>query len=482
MKQFRLNHFNFKRIDNEYFLTNDLGKSIFLSTEEFNALVKREIVVGSSLFSQLRDNYFVLPNETTENFEALIDSAARLMRENKSFLFEGTQLHIFVLTSSCNQNCVYCQVGKKGISPAVDVYMSAEVAQRAVDLALSSPSNRITIEFQGGEPLLNWQVLRFIVEYARLSNQKAGKNIVFNLVSNLTLLNDEILDFLITNDVSICTSLDGPEELHNYNRPYKKGNPYSIVTENIKKINSEYKRRGMDAKVQALQTTTKRSLFYAKEIINEYLELGINHLFIRPLTPLGFALTNWDRIGYAPEEFLVFYQEIFNYIMELRKQGMEITEGHLRIFSTKIFQTEPLNYMELRSPCGGAIGQLAYNYDGNVYTCDEGRMIAEIGDLSFLVGNVFENEYNDLVDNPVTHSVCTASCLESIPGCSDCVYNPYCGTCPVVNLKEQDSIFGKMPESYKCRIYKGMLDMIFHGLKEGKFNPYSACIISGTEE
>ena len=80
----------------------------------------------------------------------------------------------------------------------------------------------------------------------------------------------------------------------------------------------------------------------------------------------------------------------------------------------------------LRSPCGGVIGQLAYNYNGDIFTCDEGRMLAETGDLSFKLGDVFHSTFSQIFESSVCKLVCTASCLESIPCCEQCVYSPYC--------------------------------------------------------
>ena len=90
--------------------------------------------------------------------------------------------------------------------------------------------------------------------------------------------------------------------------------------------------------------------------------------------------------------------------------------------------------MELRSPCGAGIGQIAYYYDGNIYTCDEGRMLAEMGDDSFKLGNVYDNTYDELINCNNCKAACISSVLESLPTCHDCVYSPYCGTCPVTNL------------------------------------------------
>jgi len=117
--------------------------------------------------------------------------------------------------------------------------------------------------------------------------------------------------------------------------------------------------------------------------------------------------------------------------------------------------------MDLRSPCGGAIGQLAYYYDGNIYTCDEGRMLAEMGNDSFKIGNVYENSYTELMQSDTTKAMCISSCTECLPYCRNCVYMPYCGTCPVINLAQDNNIFAKNPQEYRCKIYKEILNILF---------------------
>ena len=120
--------------------------------------------------------------------------------------------------------------------------------------------------------------------------------------------------------------------------------------------------------------------------------------------------------------------------------------------------------MELRSPCGAGIGQLAYYADGNVFTCDEGRMLSEMGNDAFLLGNVYNTDYESIVTSDSCKAILGSSCLECIPECCDCVYSPYCGVCPVVNLALNGDIFPRTPNNDRCRIYKGILDKIFEYL------------------
>ena len=162
-----------------------------------------------------------------------------------------------------------------------------------------------------------------------------------------------------------------------------------------------------------------------------------------------------------------FYEEALDYIIDLNLKGTQLVERFAAIFLTKILKADDPNYLDIRSPCGAGIGQLAYNYDGRVYTCDEGRMVARMGDEAFQIGNVMQDEYNDIVTHPTVRALATASTLDSIPSCATCAYRPYCGTCPVVNYRTQGSIFPQSPTNEKCRLHMGILDMLFKRLIQG---------------
>ena len=206
-----------------------------------------------------------------------------------------------------------------------------------------------------------------------------------------------------------------------------------------------------------------------KEIVDNYIYLGLQSIFIRPLTPLGFAHDHWTEIGYSTDEFLEFYRNIIEYLLQLNLKGTHCSEGHAVIFLKKILCQDPVNYMELRSPCGAGTGQLAYYYDGQIFACDEARMIYEMGDSSFKFGTV-DDRYSDLISKETCHAICSASILESIQGCCDCVYQPFCGTCPVINLAMENNIFPKTPHDYKCKIYGGILDVLFEIIKRNDPN------------
>ena len=459
-----LNHFNFKRTEDGAFLvTNDFGRYEFLTPEEFRGLLTGSLDAKSALYGKLHQDGFLL-----NPFQIYGPEIAARIRDMKSYVFSATSLHIFVVTNACNLRCAYCQA--QSDPNHTDGMMSEETAKRAVDIALQSPANRLTFEFQGGEPLRNFPAIRFIVEYAEVV--KGKKDISFTVVSNLSLLNDRILDFFIEHHVSVSTSLDGPQILHDQNRTFIGGQgSYRAVMAGLEKI------RASGASAGAIQTTTRASLAFPREIVREYQRNGLRGLFLRPLTPLGFAKSEWEKIGYAPEEFLQFYKTAFNEILNVNREGVFFPEQHATYFLTKILGGYSINYMELRSPCGAGIGQLAYYYNGDIYTCDEARMVAEAGDSAFRLGNVLTADYASLMSASACRAACSASILEGIPGCCDCVYQPYCGVCPVVNYAANGDLYVKTAEEYRCKIYAGMLDFLFSLIRQG--NPEVMNILYG---
>ena len=259
--------------------------------------------------------------------------------------------------------------------------------------------------------------------------------------------------------MTVSTSIDGPEELHDYNRPEVGGKgSFRDTLRGIEMLKAKGIVPG------AIQTSTARSLDYANEIVDEYVRLGFGQVFLRPLTRLGAAARRWDQVGYDADQFLAFYRKALDRVLEYNLKGVPVKEYHASLFLSKILFGQALNYMELRSPCGAGIGQVAITANGNVYTCDEGRMMAEAGDEAFCLGNVFDHDYDDWIHSSCCEAICSASLLDTLPGCCDCVYKPYCGVCPVVNY----AIYGNIMHvsSERCKIYKGILDILFGFIKD----------------
>lgn len=444
-----INYFNFKQFSPEHLLiTNDFGAYSFVTRKELQQIMSCTFDPDSDMYEELRENGFILPDD----IEELARETMIRYRGAKSYLFSATALHIFVLTNACNLNCVYCQAREH--DKVRIAKMSVQTAEKAVDIALQSPERMLNFEFQGGEPLMNIEVLKHIVEYTEAN--KGFHDVTFSVVTNLTLLTEEIMAYFKEHDVRVSTSLDGPMFIHDANRPTPAGQgSYEKVVASIKRL-KEY-----GVPVGAIQTTTRESLRYAREIVDTYYQLGFDSIFIRPLTKLGTAIPNWDEIGYTADEFIDFYRDCLEYILEINMNGGTMVEGHATIFLAKILRGAGQNYMELRSPCGATVGQVAYYFNGDIYTCDEGRMLAEMGDNAFRLGNVYSSSYEYLIKSPVCKTVCLSSTLECLPECAECVYQPYCGTCPALNYASQHNVFKRDSRGYRCLVYKGMLDCIF---------------------
>jgi len=367
-------------------------------------------------------------------------------------LFHNTGLHIFVLTLECNLKCLYCQAAYDGCEPNM---MSIDTASKAVDIALSTPEKNISFEFQGGEPLLNFDTLKHIVEYAE--SKKTGKTVRFSMVDNGQAMTEDKLEFLVKHDVSICFSIDGPDYVHDKNRPSKIGDSnHKNVVFWYHRAKEVYREMGKKPRVSALPTTTRYSLKCAKEIVEFFHdELGEKCISIRPLSPFGRAKLNWDAIQYTADEFLEFYKECMKYIKMY-------DDGFTETFSNMIMDKlvgKIVNYPDLRSPCGAGTGQLAYNWNGSVYTCDEGRMMSNQGIEVFRAGSV-ENSYQELISSDAVCNACAASCLENHPVCCRCVYHPICGICPVYNYNQQEDLMGNPPLKDRCKIMQGQMQYL----------------------
>ncbi|MEM7518890.1 MAG: SPASM domain-containing protein [Planctomycetota bacterium] len=216
--------------------------------------------------------------------------------------------------------------------------------------------------------------------------------------------------------------------------------------------------------VEALVTTTRSLLDRAEELVDTYLALGCRALFLRPLDPFGFADRTAKRIEYPREDYLAYYRRAVDYMIELNKEGKEILERYAAIFLTKILHGVDPNFLDIRQPTGAGIGNLAYNYDGKVFTCDEGRMLHEMGDDTFHLGNVFDHNYRELVGHETVRANVISSQLLSQPDCAHCPYQPYCGIPPVHSHKTQGTMNGRMRESTLCQVHKGIQDYLFEKL------------------
>lgn len=461
----KLGFFRFAKLGKKYLLTNDVGEHVFLKPEEFKKFTAGKLACASAKYKELCKKNFV---RDKLKLPALIAK----YRQKHNYLFRGPGLHIIVVTLRCNYNCVYCHASARSAKESRKFDMSRQTAKRTVDFIFKSSNPLLAIEFQGGEPLLNWPVVKFIVEYAREKNKKEKRNLEIRLVSNFSLMDEEKLQFFFKSRVALCTSLDGPEDIHNKNRPFSGGSSYLQTTKWLARameIYREYEHKEKKDRMYiyqpgALITPSRFSLGREKEIVDEYLKWGFETIFLRPLNPFGSAGKVWEKIGYTSQEYLDFYGRALDYALKINKRGKRFFERTATMILAKILTNQDPNYLELRSPCGAGLGQLAYDYNGDIYTCDEGRMMGYTGDEMFRLGNIHKNDYNSVIEAPALKAMCLASEINSQASCSQCVYAPYCGVCPIYNYATQGNIFGQMATSDRCRVSKGIMEIIFNKL------------------
>jgi His-Xaa-Ser system radical SAM maturase HxsB len=339
--------------------------------------------------------------------------------------------------------------------------MNLETARSLVDLIFQGQNKEITIEFQGGEPLLNWPIIRFIIDYAKLRNRAGQKILHFGLISNFSLLDDQKLDWLIERGVSFCTSLDGPPDLHDTNRVFLGGNGHEKTISGIKAIQS---RRAAGIKVDipnVISTVTKGSLNRANEIVDQVVSLGLERVQVGPLDPIGFARRSWARIGYEPKEFVDFYGQVLDAIIERNQQGIKLYEKMAMILLVRILRNE-----HWRFPFGDVIARIAYDWNGSVFSSEDGRLLAADNDAFFKLGHVQSTSLIDLLDQPLAQIGLLSSQAWSQPMCMQCVYSPYCSVQPVHNHATQGSVWGQMPTNRWCATIMGVFDAIFTRLND----------------
>lgn len=413
-----------KKLSFGYFISNGYGNFVILNEQEYTQYISGNI--GSSLLKKL-ENYDIVVTNANKN------RIVNKYRDSKKQIFQGTSLHIVVPTARCNKNCLYCHAptvpaNKSGYD------MTKETADKVLNFIFQSPAKEKTIEFQGGEPLLNFEIVKYIVENAK------KKDVRFTLVSNLSALNNDIVDFLVKEGVGVCTSLDGPQELQERNRPFTYNDIEKWVPLLQKRMN-----------LSGICIVTKESLKYPKEIVKTYLGYEFKRLWIQPFHALGKAKLNYNAIKYDAEDYIVFWKTVLDYIV---LNNLDIAEVSTTFLLRKLILKQNPLFVDLQSPCGAIINQMAYDYDGSIYSCDEARMLDSD---AFKIGNV-NQKYSEVVKSPLSCSIVGFSINDALI-CDKCAFKPYCGVCPVIAFSENHSPVPK-PNNFDCKVLKAQFEYL----------------------
>jgi uncharacterized protein len=441
--------------ENKIFLCNYIGEYTFLEEKQFESFVSKELQKDTNVYKELKSKHFLYDSAPKIPLELL----AIKFRTKMDFLEGFTKLHLFIVTLRCDHRCHYCAASSVSID-SVGYDMDMDTAKRAVDIMASCPSTSLKVEFQGGEPLLNFDTVRFICDYCN-NNLSTTKQIEYVICTNLASLDREKLEYIKNNNIFISTSFDGPRFIHDANRQCRGGSSYDICIERIRYVMEELGKEY----ISALMTASDISLNYPKEIIDEYVKIGLTTIFLRSVRPYGRSRTVDSQ--YSSEEYLEFYNKALDYIIALNRKGVHIIEGFAQILLTKILTPFATGYVDIQSPAGAGIGFVAYNFDGKVYASDEARMLAYNNDNTFYMGNVFSNSFKEIFYGQTIRALVENSCVATLPECSECAFQIYCGADPIHNYATQGDIIGHRPTSDFCKKNKAIIKLLIDYYQKG---------------
>ena len=333
----------------------------------------------------------------------------------------------------CNLRCKYCFAGTGEYSGPRSL-MSREVAKAALDFLMESSKGRhnLEVDFFGGEPLLNMDVVRFCVEYGREIEKKYNKHINFTMTTNGVALTDEIIDWLNENMHNIVISLDGRREVHDAMRPTANGkSSYDITLNNAKKL---VKKRG-DGEYYIRGTYTCDNLDFAEDVIELYRQ-GFKHISVEPVvlpedSPYALREEHLERI-------VKEYERLAEYIVEDAKNG-----GDLHFFHFNIDLSHGPCLKRRVKGCGAGFEYVAIAPTGEIYPCHQ-----FVGDKDFLMGNVLDKSFDKKMQ--AEFMKCSIFTKEK---CKSCFAKYFCsGGCSANAQHYNGSIY--KPHELTCEILK----------------------------
>lgn len=364
--------------------------------------------------------------------------------------WRGPSVHIAAVTGDCGQSCRYCAAG----SPRAG-RMSLSTAAGVAAMAFSCGEGPVMLEFQGGEPFLNFPAMRAAAARASALSRRTGRPVNFSVVTNLNRLEPAHAAWLKDNRVAVCTSLDGPADLHDRNRPMRGGgSSHALLEKNLSRLRRSGAGRGGWDAPNAVCTVTRASLGRAREIVAEFVRLGFSRVQLGPLEPLGRAAGLYGEPAPSPEEFASFYLEALAHILRLNRGGLVLAEKGAMPFVKRFCAGAGARYRNL-----DLVRRLSYSPDGGIYGSDEARLLAASGDEFFRLGAVGRDTFARLLEGPVARALllCGLNPLTQHE-CSRCPYSSWCSVGPVFSYASQGGLWGNLVASRRCRSFKLVYD------------------------
>ena len=296
---------------------------------------------------------------------------------NRQTVVKALCLHI---AHDCNLACRYC-FAEEGEYHGRRALMSYEVGKKALDFLIANSGSRknLEVDFFGGEPLMNWQVVKDLVKYGREQEKLHNKKFRFTLTTNGVLLNDEVMEFCNKEMGNVVLSVDGRKEVHDYMRPFRKGaGSYDLIMPKFQKFAES---RNQD-KYYVRGTFTHHNLDFSKDVLH-LADLGFKQISVEPVVAADteeYAIREED-IPQIMEEYDTLAKEM----IKREKEGKGFNFFHFMIDLTG----GPCVAKRL-SGCGSGTEYLAVTPWGDLYPCHQ-----FVGEEDFLMGNVFEGIKKD---------------------------------------------------------------------------------------
>ena len=354
--------------------------------------------------------------------------------KNKSKVIKALCLHI---AHTCNLNCSYC-FASQGKYQGERALMSFEVGKQAFDFLIANSGSRrnLEVDFFGGEPLMNFDVVKQLVAYARSIEKEHNKNFRFTLTTNGMLIDDDVIDFLNKEMDNVVLSLDGRKEVHDRFRVDYAGNgSYDKILPKFKKLvdargGEKYYMRG---------TFTHHNVDFTNDIFH-MADLGFTELSMEPVVcdPNDpSALTQED----LPKLFEQ-YEILANEMLKRKKEGRPFTFYHYMLDLTE----GPCIYKRITG-CGSGTEYMAVTPWGELYPCHQ-----FVGDPKYSLGNIWDGVTNTKVQDEFRN--CNAYAR---PDCNDCWARLYCsGGCAANAYHATGSIQGVY--KYGCELFKKRIE------------------------
>ena len=422
-----------------------------LTGDEFRRLLELRIHEDEATFQILEALGIIL---TPRNLLLI----AKLHAERFLYMHAPPELFIMIPTNRCNLGCTYCHA-EAGQASDLSMDMTEDMAKKAMDFFLSVPTigspETFHVEFQGGECLLRWDLIKKAMDYANEKATIKGLQATFTICTNLTVMTDEIAEEIRTRgNIEISSSLDGPSKIHDCQRSTPSGHgTYKQVSGWHKRLKETYSLRS-----GFIPTLTRNVIGHETKLIDEYRKQKISHLYLRYVHRVGRAFnTTFDSLSFAPDEYVSLWRKSLSYIINLNLRGELFVERKTMSLLGNILSRH-WSYMCLRRPCGMGLHQVVIDEKGDLFGCDQAR-----SNSMLCMGNIVSTTYDEAYTSSIPRILRTMA-SELFPKCRHCAFSSFCGYCVARGLRQHGNPLPKMPEDFECSINLKIISEIFRDI------------------